>query len=113
MVTDIRFEPAFLRRIYFYKMIRNLVVRVLSAVFLALAFGASAGRCGQTDHLFLDLDINQVANGTAGSWIQAPWGDSYVSAVRAGRYGDAVWARYHMDGRADGNIISADNTTVT
>ncbi|KAJ5715222.1 uncharacterized protein N7483_012403 [Penicillium malachiteum] len=33
--------------------------------------------------------------------------------MREGRYGDAIWARYHMDGRATGNIIAADNTTVT
>ncbi|GAQ35621.1 hypothetical protein AtubIFM56815_002842 [Aspergillus tubingensis] len=76
----------------------------------AMVLGAFSG---ETDELFLDLDVDQVANGTAGSWIQAPWGESYVSAVRESRYGDAVWARYHMDGRAVGNIIEADNTTVT
>ncbi|PYH31996.1 uncharacterized protein BO87DRAFT_461044 [Aspergillus neoniger CBS 115656] len=59
----------------------------------AMVLGAFSGA---TDELFLDLD-----------------GESYVSAVRESRYGDAVWARYHMDGRAVGNIIEADNTTVT
>jgi hypothetical protein len=54
-----------------------------------MALGALSGA---TDALFLDLDVDRVANGTAGSWIRAPWGESYVSAVRESRYGDAVWA---------------------
>ncbi|PYH77617.1 hypothetical protein BO82DRAFT_358122 [Aspergillus uvarum CBS 121591] len=92
---------------------QNLFVRALSAAVIALALGITPAQCGETDDLFLELDVNQVADGTAGSWIRAPWGESYVSAIQEGRYGDAVWARYHMDGRAEGGIIAEDNSTVT
>lgn len=93
-----------------FKMLTNSSITLGWLIILSLTLGALSGA---PDELFLDLDVDQVANGTAGSWIRAPWGESYVSAVRESRYGDAVWARYHMDGRAEGNIIEAENTTVT
>lgn len=46
---------------------------------------------------FLDLTIQEVLTNTAGTpAIVEPWGGMYVEALREGRFGDAVWARYHM-----------------
>ncbi|KAJ9244367.1 hypothetical protein DTO169E5_1972 [Paecilomyces variotii] len=30
-----------------------------------------------------------------------PWASEYVEAIRARRYGDAIWARYHMTRNRD------------
>ncbi|GLA06254.1 hypothetical protein AnigIFM60653_006780 [Aspergillus niger] len=35
-----------------------------------------------------------------------PWASRYCTTISGERYGDAIWARYHIDGRATGGIYS-------
>ncbi|KAH7150531.1 hypothetical protein B0J13DRAFT_290112 [Dactylonectria estremocensis] len=50
------------------------------------------------EHLFLDLRLREVVDGTCPMNIVEPWATMYVDSVREKRYGDAIWARYHMGG---------------
>ncbi|KAJ5100456.1 hypothetical protein N7456_006508 [Penicillium angulare] len=62
--------------------------------------------------LFLDLTIEGVLNRDAGMLVKEPWASMYVSAIRDGRYGDAVWARYHISGDVVNGRIGGTNKTV-
>ncbi|KAJ5734963.1 uncharacterized protein N7483_000088 [Penicillium malachiteum] len=50
------------------------------------------------EELFLDLTINDVLDNAADMGLVEPWASMYVSAIREKRYGDAIWARYHILG---------------
>ncbi|KAJ5426968.1 hypothetical protein N7465_002038 [Penicillium sp. CMV-2018d] len=58
------------------------------------------------EQLFLDLPIQEVLNNDAGLQIKEPWSSLYVKAIRDGRFGDAVWARYHISGDVVNGIVS-------
>ncbi|KAI1045827.1 hypothetical protein LB505_014497 [Fusarium chuoi] len=63
--------------------------------------------------LFLEFSIQEVL--TNKSWIPLvePWASQYVTAVREGRYGDAIWARYHIAGDVHNGIVGGTtNMTV-
>ncbi|RAH75089.1 uncharacterized protein BO66DRAFT_425407 [Aspergillus aculeatinus CBS 121060] len=106
---------------------QNFFVRVLSAAVVGLALGATPAQCGETDDLFLELDVNQVANGTAGSWIRAPWGKSNCSKDARGyrlatpELFAQVAARYNGTSTADehaelveliGSVLTEDLATL-
>ncbi|KAM0331645.1 hypothetical protein ACHAQA_003324 [Verticillium albo-atrum] len=55
--------------------------------------------------LFLDLTVHEVATNTACIPVVEPWATMYVDAIRDGRYGDAVWARYHITGNVIDGVI--------
>ncbi|KAH7267781.1 uncharacterized protein BKA55DRAFT_712430 [Fusarium redolens] len=60
--------------------------------------------------LFLDLSVQRVLVGTGLCPVE-PWATSYVNAVRDGRLGDAIWARYHIFGNVvDGKL--EDGSTI-
>lgn len=60
--------------------------------------------------LFLDISVQRVLTGTGLDPVE-PWATSYVNAVRGGRLGDAIWARYHIFGNVvDGKL--EDGSTV-
>ncbi|KAM5528963.1 hypothetical protein FOXYSP1_16807 [Fusarium oxysporum f. sp. phaseoli] len=91
----------------------------ISAVLTLFALGfyhaaaASASELEAIEPLFLEFSIQEVLTNT--SWIPVvePWASQYVSAVRDGRYGDAVWARYHIAGDVhDGIVGGTTNMTV-
>ncbi|KAL9572178.1 hypothetical protein ACKAV7_003666 [Fusarium commune] len=91
----------------------------ISAVLTLFALGfyhaaaASASEVEAIEPLFLEFSIQEVLTNT--SWIPVvePWASQYVSAVRDGRYGDAVWARYHIAGDVhDGIVGGTTNMTV-
>ncbi|KAI8710767.1 hypothetical protein NCS52_01536500 [Fusarium sp. LHS14.1] len=74
---------------------------------------ASTGESVAIEPLFLEFSIQEVLNNN--SWIPVvePWASQYVSAVRDGRYGDAVWARYHIAGDVHNGIVGGTtNMTV-
>ncbi|KAM0281436.1 hypothetical protein ACHAQH_003559 [Verticillium albo-atrum] len=48
--------------------------------------------------LFLDFTVHEVATKAARLQFVEPWATLYVDAVRDRRYGDAIWARYHISG---------------
>lgn len=64
------------------------------------------------EHLFLDYSLYDVINKR---WpVVEPWATMYVDAVHDQRYGDAIWARYHMEGGVENGIIySPPNPTIT
>jgi hypothetical protein len=65
------------------------------------------------EQLFLDFSIQEVLqNETNGFPIVEPWASEYVNAIRDRRYGDAVWARYHIAGDVHGGIIEGTDKTV-
>jgi hypothetical protein len=66
------------------------------------------------EQLFLDLRVQDVLDDTAGIDLVEPWASKYVEALRDGRYGDAIWARYHIAGDVEEGLIDggAGNLTV-
>ncbi|KAI3140910.1 hypothetical protein CBS147325_6201 [Penicillium roqueforti] len=67
------------------------------------------------EQLFLDFTIDEVVqNDTREFPIVEPWASEYVNATQEGRFGDAVWARYHISGDVDSStgIIEGTNLTV-
>jgi hypothetical protein len=61
------------------------------------------------EQLFLDLPIQQVLNPNPGTNFIEPWKSMYVDAIRDARFGDAVWARYHIYGDVENGINSGSN----
>ncbi|KAJ4251074.1 hypothetical protein NW762_011725 [Fusarium torreyae] len=55
------------------------------------------------EQLFLDLSVQEILDKSDGLPVIEPWATSYVSAVRDGRFGDAIWARYHIMGEVTNN----------
>src|SRR5690242_6593213 len=91
----------------------------ISAFLTLLALGfyhvaaASARESEAIEPLFLEFSIQEVLANT--SWIPVvePWASQYVSAIRDGRYGDAVWAWYHIAGDVHNGIVGGTtNKTV-
>lgn len=69
----------------------------------------SVEHAGPVEQLFLDLPVNQVLQ-RDGIHVFEPWASQYVNAIEDARYGDAIWARYHIfgdvvDGRVGGLTI--------
>lgn len=54
--------------------------------------------------LFLDLPVADVVNKTARVRMVEPWASRYCIAISEKRYGDAIYARYHIDGQAKDGI---------
>ncbi|KAL3451533.1 hypothetical protein BJX65DRAFT_268050 [Aspergillus insuetus] len=51
------------------------------------------------EQLFLDFSIQDVLTDTR-NFVE-PWKTMYVDAIHNGRYGDAIWARYHIYGESE------------
>lgn len=65
---------------------------------------------------FLDLTIEEVLTNAVGyPKLEEPWASMYVDALREGRFGDAVWARYHMMVETVDDVIVGDgvNPSIT
>jgi hypothetical protein len=58
------------------------------------------------EQLFLDLPVTEVINKTARIRMIEPWASRYCTAISDKRYGDAIYARYHIDGRAKDGIYT-------
>lgn len=52
------------------------------------------------EQLFLDYRVADVLDKNVRLPRVEPWASQYCAAISEKRYGDAIWARYHMDGRA-------------
>ncbi|KAL2829882.1 hypothetical protein BJY01DRAFT_227662 [Aspergillus pseudoustus] len=64
------------------------------------------------EQLFLDLPIAAVHNRTVGMDVIEPWASLYCSAISEARYGDAIYARYNIDGQANNGVYVYNNITV-
>ncbi|KAJ4044345.1 hypothetical protein NW756_004678 [Fusarium oxysporum] len=73
-----------------------------------MALNLDESRAPET--LFLNISVQRVLAGTGLDPVE-PWATLYVKAVRDGRLGDAIWARYHIFGNGvDGKL--EDGSTV-
>ncbi|KAF5589029.1 uncharacterized protein FSUBG_11280 [Fusarium subglutinans] len=64
------------------------------------------------EQLFLDIPINDVLQNTSIWPLIEPWSSRYVEAIRSKRYGDAIWARFHMEGGVQDGITEDKNDTI-
>lgn len=62
--------------------------------------------------LFLDIPIHRVLNETEGLGLIEPWASRYVAAIDEKRYGDALWARYHIFGEVVNGTVGDTDLTV-
>ena len=56
------------------------------------------------EQLFLDIPLADTQEGTSGTRTTEPWKTLYYNAILENRYGDAIYARYSLDGRSPGGI---------
>ncbi|KKK25384.1 hypothetical protein P175DRAFT_0497886 [Aspergillus ochraceoroseus IBT 24754] len=61
------------------------------------------------EQLFLEFPIQLVLNPRPGTQFLEPWASMYVDAIRDTRFGDAVWARYHISGDVENGIVGGSN----
>ncbi|KAF5691272.1 hypothetical protein FDENT_3506 [Fusarium denticulatum] len=64
------------------------------------------------EQLFLDIPINDVLQNTSILPLIEPWSSQYVKAIQSKRYGDAIWARFHMEGDVQDGITQDTNDTI-
>ncbi|KAJ5650137.1 uncharacterized protein N7484_003860 [Penicillium longicatenatum] len=65
------------------------------------------------EQLFLEYSIQDVHSRNKRFQIVEPWGSLCVNAIREERFGDAIWARYHISGGVVNGIVGgSDNMTV-
>lgn len=62
--------------------------------------------------LFLDIPISRVLNDTDNLGLVEPWASRYVAAIDEKRFGDALWARYHIFGEVVNGAVGDTNLTV-
>ncbi|KAJ5716469.1 hypothetical protein N7493_008380 [Penicillium malachiteum] len=68
---------------------------------------------GVVEQLFLDIPIHQILANPPQLTLVEPWVSMYVDATRDNRFGDAIWARYHMFGDVVNGIkCNGSNNTV-
>lgn len=64
------------------------------------------------EQLFLDYSIQDVLSKRKEYQLVEPWASLYVNAIREARFGDAIWARYHMCGDVENGIVGRSGRTV-
>lgn len=64
------------------------------------------------EELFLDIPVADIQRGTSGTKAVEPWASLYCKAVSEKRYGDAIHARYSLDGKSPEGINSDTNRTI-
>ncbi|KAJ5548019.1 hypothetical protein N7513_005253 [Penicillium frequentans] len=91
-----------------------LVLPILAFYIFAHQVVATGEFSTLPEQLFLDIGIHEIVdNTTRDSELLEPWASDYVESIRQKRYGDAIWARYHMYGEVEDGLVGwADNLTV-
>jgi hypothetical protein len=64
------------------------------------------------EQLFLDIPPASILDGTSGASTSEPWATRYCEAVSERRFGDAIFARYNIDGRSENGIFHGTDHTV-
>lgn len=64
------------------------------------------------EQLFLDASVGDIQRGTSGTKTVEPWATLYCKAVMEQRYGDAIYARYSLDGNSPDGINQDSKRTV-
>ncbi|KAL4861025.1 hypothetical protein BDV12DRAFT_191352 [Aspergillus spectabilis] len=75
--------------------------------------GSNNSTSSLPEQLFLDICVQDVLDNTVGMSLAEPWATNYVESLRDGRYGDAIWARYHIAGDVEEGIIDDDSGNKT
>lgn len=91
-----------------------LVLSILATFAFAHQVVATGEFSTLPEQLFLDIGIHEIVdNATRDSNLLEPWTSDYVESIHQKRYGDAIWARYHMYGGVEDGLVGwADNLTV-
>lgn len=96
----------------------NLTNSYLYSFILIITLGEYVGLCEQLDfkdipeELFLDIAVSDILNGREGLQVFEPWATRYINAVYEKKFGEAIWARYHMMGDVHNNVVDGTNLTV-
>jgi len=64
------------------------------------------------EQLFLDIAPASILNGTSGARISEPWATLYCNAISEHRFGNAIFARYSIDGRSANGVFHGTDHTV-
>ncbi|KAF9779933.1 hypothetical protein IL306_001061 [Fusarium sp. DS 682] len=64
------------------------------------------------EQLFLDIPINDVIKKSALIPLFEPWSSNYVESIKSKRYGDAIWARFHMEGGVQDGVTQDTNDII-
>ncbi|KAF5245233.1 hypothetical protein FAUST_1888 [Fusarium austroamericanum] len=72
----------------------------------------SADDTEPNEPLFLDIPISDITNTAEDLKLVEPWTSRYVAAIHEKRFGDALWARYHIFGDVINGTIEETNLTV-
>ncbi|KAJ5914308.1 hypothetical protein N7504_003191 [Penicillium tannophilum] len=70
--------------------------------------GANISETEPVEQLFLEFPIQDILTNRHGM-ADDPWAWKYVDAIRDGRLGDAIWARYHIGGDIEDDIPDASS----
>ncbi|KAM0549560.1 hypothetical protein ACHAPJ_009376 [Fusarium lateritium] len=62
--------------------------------------------------LFLDIPVSDVVQRAEYMQLVEPWATLYVDAIHEERFGDAIWARYHMFGGIEDGKLEGSGMTV-
>ncbi|KAF9769527.1 hypothetical protein IL306_013051 [Fusarium sp. DS 682] len=96
-----------------------MMVSFLLQSLFALASGSIFWQTDNFEHgdrdgsLFLDMPISDVLAAPPEWGLVEPWASDYVAALQEERYGDAIWARYHMFGdTSNGTYLDYPGWTV-
>ncbi|KAG4283274.1 hypothetical protein FPRO06_09947 [Fusarium proliferatum] len=65
---------------------------------------SDAGIMRPVEELFLDISIHEVLTQTMVTFVE-PWKTIYIDSIREQRYGDAIWARYCIEGGVEDGLI--------
>lgn len=65
---------------------------------------SDAGTMHPVEELFLDISIHEVLTQTMVTFVE-PWKTVYINSIREQRYGDAIWARYCIEGGVEDGLI--------
>ncbi|RKL16335.1 hypothetical protein BFJ70_g15086 [Fusarium oxysporum] len=60
----------------------------------------------------LDISIGTVLEPNNSLQLVEPWASEYVASIREARFGDPIWARYHMFGTIVDGFVEGSNQTV-
>ncbi|KAH6991123.1 hypothetical protein BKA56DRAFT_628507 [Ilyonectria sp. MPI-CAGE-AT-0026] len=77
-----------------------------------VSLAASTNYTEPDEPLFLDIPVRRVLNQTNGLGLVEPWASRYVASIHERRFGDALWARYHIFGEVTNGTIGDTTLTV-
>jgi hypothetical protein len=109
LLSSILVDHNFTINLTFTRQYRMAKISALFAITLASLHYVAAQ---SPEQLFLDLDPVEALNGTCGTRTTESWATLYHDAIADGRFGDAIYARYNIDGRSSNGTFYGTNHSV-